>query len=95
MCDLISKNFQMEYPVGLLFRRASVLPSHVYPWERPSVAAHFESLGCAKADLGGADVLLFDDVRTTGNTSQACKRRLQADAKCGDVVRLFLARVEA
>jgi predicted amidophosphoribosyltransferase len=41
-----------------------------------------------------AGVLLFDDVRTTGSTSLACRWRLQRDVNAGQVVRLFLARVE-
>jgi len=92
-CRFISKMFPwLEYPEELLFRREGVIPAHLaYPEQRPTAMEHFESLGCSKReDLGGAGVILFDDVRTTGNTSQACRWRLQRDAKCGEVVRLFL-----
>jgi predicted amidophosphoribosyltransferase len=95
-CHFIAKMFPwLEYPEGLLFRRESVIPAHLYPEQRPTQTEHFASLGCSKADLGGAGVILFDDVRTTGNTSQACRERLQRDANAGDVVRLFLGRTEA
>lgn len=95
-CRFIAKMFPwLQYPEELLFRRESVTPAHLYPGQRPTYMEHLESLGCSKADLGGAGVLLFDDVRTTGDTSQACKRRLQLGAQCGEVVRLFLGRTEA
>jgi len=92
VCQFIAKMFPwLQYREELLFRRESVTPSHLaYPEQRPTATEHFESLGCSKADLGGAGVILFDDVRTTGNTSQACKWRLQNDVKSGQVVRLFL-----
>jgi predicted amidophosphoribosyltransferase len=90
MCYFISKMFELEYLEGFLFREVSVIPAHLaYPGQRPTSMEHFESLGCNKQDLKGVGVLLFDDVLTTGDTSQACKRRLQLDA-CGKVVRLFL-----
>jgi predicted amidophosphoribosyltransferase len=97
VCHFIAKKFPwLQYPEELLFRRESVIPAHqAYPGQRPTSMEHFESLGCSKVDLGRAGVILFDDVRTTGDTSQACKRRLQLDAKCGEVVRLFLGRTEA
>ncbi len=95
-CRFIAKMFPwLQYQEGLLFRRESVTPSHLYPGQRPTYMEHLESLGCSKADLRRAGVILFDDVRTTGDTSQACKRRLQLDAQCGEVVRLFLGRTEA
>jgi hypothetical protein len=92
VCSVINEMFPwLQYPEELLFRKKGVTPAHLaYPEQRPTAAEHFESLGCSKADLGGAGVILFDDVRTTGNTSQACRWRLQGDAKCGAVVRLFL-----
>ncbi len=95
-CRFIAKMFPwLQYQQELLFRRESVIPAHpAYPGQRPTSPAHFQSLGCSEADLRGAGVILFDDVRTTGDTSQACKRRLQLDAKCGEVVRLFLGRTE-
>jgi predicted amidophosphoribosyltransferase len=95
VCQFIAKMFPwLQYPEGLLFRRESVIPAHLYPEQRPSAKEHFESLGCSKADLVGAGVILFDDVRTTGNTSQACRWRLRRDANAGEVVRLFLGRTE-
>jgi predicted amidophosphoribosyltransferase len=94
MCGFIAKMFLwLQYPEELLFRKDSVPAAHLaYPGRRPSVTEHFQSLRCSKADLAGAGVILFDDVRATGNTSQACRWRLQQDAKCGEVVRLFLGR---
>lgn len=95
-CLFIAKMFPwLQYPEDLLFRRESVTPAHLYPEQRPTLTEHFESLRCSKADLGGVGVILFDDVRTTGNTSQACRRRLRDDANAGEVVRLFLGRTEA
>jgi hypoxanthine-guanine phosphoribosyltransferase len=83
----------LQYPEGLLFRRESINPAHLaYPGQRPTSMEHFQSLGCRKADLEGAGVILFDDIITTGDTSQACKRRLQQDTKCGEVVRPFLGK---
>ena len=97
VCRFIAKMFPwLQYPEDLLFRKESVTPAHLaYLGRRPTSTEHFESLGCNKADLEGAGVILFDDVRTTGDTSQACKRRLQLDTRCGEVVRLFLGRTEA
>jgi predicted amidophosphoribosyltransferase len=94
MCGFIAKMFPwLQYPEKLLFRKESVPAAHLaYPGQRPTSTEHFQSLGCSDADLAGAGVILFDDMRTTGNTSQACRWRLQQDAKCGEVVRLFLAR---
>jgi hypothetical protein len=94
MCGFIVKTFPwLQYPERLLFRKDSVPAAHLaHPGQRPSVTKHFQSLRCSKADLAGTGVILFDDVRATGNTSQACRWRLQQDAKCGEVVRLFLGR---
>jgi predicted amidophosphoribosyltransferase len=94
MCNFIAKMFRwLQYPEGLLFRKKSVPAAHLAdPGQRPGVTKHFQSLRCSKADLAGAGVILFDDVRAPGNTSQACRRRLQQDTKCGEVVRLFLGR---
>jgi hypothetical protein len=95
MCLFLASMFPwLRYPEKLLFRRETVIAAHqAYPGQRPTSMGHFASLGCGKADLGGA-VILFDDIRTTGDTSQACKRRLQIDTRCGEVVRLFLGRTE-
>jgi hypothetical protein len=94
MCRFVVRNFPwLQYPEELLFRKENVPAAHLaYPGQRPTATKHFQSLRCSKADLAGAGVILFDDVRATGNTSQACRWRLQQDAKCGEVVRLFLAR---
>jgi hypothetical protein len=94
MCGFLAKMFPwLQYPKQLLFRKETVPAAHLaYPGQRPSTTKHFQSLRCSKADLAGAGVILFDDVRATGNTSQACRWRLQQDAKCGAVVRLFLGR---
>jgi len=94
MCGFIAKMFPwLRYPEELLFRKESVPAAHLaYPGQRPTATEHFQSLRCSKANLARAGVILFDDVRATGNTSQACRWRLQQDAKCGEVVRLFLAR---
>jgi hypothetical protein len=94
MCGFIAKMFPcLRYPEDLLFRKESVTAAHMaYHGQRPTATEHFRSLGCRKADLDGAGVILFDDIRTTGDTSQACRWRLQQNAKCGEVVRLFLAR---
>ena len=96
MCRYIASMFpSLQYPERLLFRGATVVASHqAYPWQRPTSTEHYESLGCTKADLCGAGVILFDDIRTTGDTSQACKRRLQLETRCGQVVRLFLGTTE-
>jgi len=94
VCDFLSSVFPwLQYPERLLFRQTSVPPAHMArPWERPTAQEHFESLGCSEADLAGAGVILFDDIRTSGNTSLACKWRLQQGTGCGDVVRIFLGR---
>jgi predicted amidophosphoribosyltransferase len=96
LCKVLDSMFPwLQYPEGLLFRKESVVAAHqAYPGQRPTSTKHFESLGCSKTDLGGAGVILFDDIRTTGDTSQACKRRLQVDTGCSEVVRLFLGRTE-
>jgi hypothetical protein len=97
MCGFIAKMFPwLQYPEELLFRKETVTAAHMAnPWQRLSVKEQFDSLGCRETNLASAGVILFDDVRNTGNTSQACKRRLKDDAKCGEVIRLFLARTEA
>ena len=94
VCRFIVRMFPwLQYPEELLFRRENVTPAHLaYPGQRPTSTEHFQSLGCDNADLGGAGLILFDDIVTTGDTSQACIRRLQQDAKCGKVVRLFLGK---
>jgi hypothetical protein len=94
MCRFIVQSFPwLKYPEELLFRAESVTPAHLaYPGQRPTSTEHFQSLGCDKVDLGGAGLILFDDIVTTGDTSQACRRRLQKDTRCGEVVRLFLGK---
>ncbi len=94
MCGFIAKMFPwLQYREELLFPESDVPAAHLaYPGQRPTATEHFHSLRCSKADLAGAGVILFDDVRATGNTSLACKWRLQQDANCGEVVRLFLSR---
>lgn len=96
MCRFIAKMFPwLQYPEELLFRKETVEPAHLaHPWQRPTSTEHFESLGCSKADFNGDGVILFDDIRTTGDTSQACRRRLRQDTRCGEVVRVFLGRTE-
>lgn len=95
VCGFIAKIFHLEYPEGLLFRERTVPSSHMAAyWQRLSVKEQFDSLGCRETNLAGAGVILFDDVRNTGYTSQACGRRLREDAKCGEVIRLFLARTQ-
>lgn len=97
VCHFVAKMLPwLRYPEELLFRKKNTMPAHLaYYRERPSPSEHFESIGCSKADLGGAGVIFFDDVRTTGNTSLACKWRLQKNANAGEVVRLFLGRTVA
>lgn len=95
MCSFIASTFHLEFPEGLLFRERSVPPSYMATyWQRLSIKDQFDSLGCRETNLAGAGVLLFDDIRNTGNTSQACRWRLKDDAECGEVIRLFLARTE-
>jgi hypothetical protein len=96
MCRCIAAVFRLEYPEELLFRNESVEAAHMArPWERRlSSMEHFQSLACQRADLAGAGVILFDDIRTSGCTSDACRRRLKQDTKCGEVIRLFLGRTE-
>src|SRR5260370_21281499 len=83
VCRFIVRMFPwLQYPEELLFRRENVTPAHLaYPGQRPTSTEHFQSLGCNNAGLGGAGLILFDDIVTTGDTSQACIRRLQQDAK--------------
>lgn len=96
MCSFIASTFHLEYPERLLFRERSVPPSHMANyWQRLSVKEQCDSLGCRDTNLAGAGIILFDDVRNTGNTSDACRRRLRDNTKCGDVVRIFLARTQA
>lgn len=96
LCRFMARAFELQYPEDLLYRAISVPPAHMArSWERLTPPQHFESLRCSNADLRGAGVVLFDDVRTTGNTSQACRWRLQGHTNCGEVVRLFLGRVES
>lgn len=92
LCRILATQFEFIYRDDILYRKESIRPSHMtHPRQRPTASEHFDSLGCLSgANLNGAGVLLFDDVRTTGNTSQACRWRLQEDTKCGDVVRVFL-----
>lgn len=95
VCHFIASMFPwLQYPEQLLFRKRSVLAAHMarFSGERPTANEHFESLGCKKTDLAGAGIILFDDVRTTGSTSQGCRWRLQQDTGCGDVVRVFLGK---
>jgi predicted amidophosphoribosyltransferase len=96
LCRLIAGMCSwLQYPEQLLFRRETVVPAHqAYAGQHPTSIDHFQSLAYRDADLGGAGVILFDDIVTTGDTSQACRRRLQSDLKCGEVVRLFLGRTE-
>lgn len=98
VCTVLSGVFPwLQYPKGLLFRRMSVQPAHmIQPWERRlTPKEHFESLACGDIDLvEGAGIILFDDVRTSGNTSQGCRWRLKQDTHCGQIVRVFLARTE-
>jgi len=91
ICRLIAEVFPwLHYPEELLFRKHSIRPAHMaLPGQRPTPQEHCESLGCSGSDLAGAGVILFDDVKTTGNTSQGCRWRLR-DAGCGVVVRVFL-----
>jgi len=98
LCGVLSDMFPwLEYRERLLFRRTSVPQAHMArPWKRPTPTEHFESLACRDADLVvGAGIILFDDVRTSGNTSQGCRWRLKQDTRCGEVIRVFLGRTEA
>jgi predicted amidophosphoribosyltransferase len=95
MCKFIASTFHLEYREAL-FRERTVPSSHMATYgEGLSVRDQFDSLACRESNLAGAGVILFDDVLNTGNTSQACRWRLQDDAKCGKVIRLFLARTHA
>jgi hypothetical protein len=83
MCGFISKMFPwLQYPEGLLFRKENVPAAHLaYPGQRLTAPEHFQSLRCSKADLAGAGVILFDDVRATGKSPGMHKdwcRRFQA-----------------
>jgi predicted amidophosphoribosyltransferase len=94
MCKFVASTFRLEYREAL-FRERTVPSSHMATyWQRLSVKAQCDSLGCRDTNLAGVGVILFDDVRNTGNTSDACRRRLRDDAKCGEVIRLFLARTQ-
>jgi hypothetical protein len=96
LCFFIARMFPwLQYPEDLLFRRVSVVAAHqARAGQRPTSMDHFRSLGCSNVDLCGAGVILFDDIKTTGDTSQACIRRLKQDTNCGPVVRLFLGKTE-
>ncbi|SRR5579871_2115421 len=93
ICRLVARVFKLSYSENLLFRTETVIPAHMsYFGRRLSMPEHFQTLACkTNADLEGAGIVLFDDLRTTGHTSQACKRRLR-ERNCGEVVRLFLGR---
>jgi len=96
ICCFICYEFPwLNYPERLLFRKESIRASHQsLPDQRPTYGEHLKSLGCENVDLKRAGVILFDDVRTTGTTSQACRGRLQQDTNCGEVVRVFLGDVD-
>jgi predicted amidophosphoribosyltransferase len=95
VCKFIASTFHLEYREAL-FRERTVPSSHMATYgHRLGGRDQFDSLACRETNLAGAGVILFDDVLNTGNTSHACRWRLKGDAKCGKVIRLFLARTHA
>jgi len=63
LCKILDSMFPwLQYREGCFSeKRVSVAAHQAYPGQRRTSTEHFESLGCRKADLAGASVILFDE----------------------------------
>jgi len=96
-CEQVAKRFSLTHMPRALERTKSV-PKAAYapPGQRPTYGDHLDSIRYAgpAIALSGRGILLFDDVLTSGDTSDACRDILIAATRCKVVVGLFLARTQ-
>jgi predicted amidophosphoribosyltransferase len=94
--ELAERHPWLAHAPRLLHRTQTVRQAHLCrPGERPNFGTHIQTIACgAQYNLDGRGVLLFDDVLTTGGTSQACAAILRQKPNCGNVVGLFLGRTQ-
>ena len=74
LCEHLSKRLNIENGTNYLRRIESLPPSHLLG-TRPTVGDHYRTIHCL-GNVNGKNVLLFDDVYTSGNTARACIKRL-------------------
>jgi hypothetical protein len=96
-CEQIANRFSLTHIPRALERTKSVRRAATAPrGQRPTYNDHVDSINYAgpSLDLRDRDILLFDDVLTSGDTSDACRDILNAATGCRRVVGLFLARTQ-
>lgn len=96
-CEQIANRFSLTHIPRALERTKFVRKAaYAPPGQRPTYNDHLDSIKYPgpSLDLRGRDILLFDDVLTSGDTSDACRDILIAATGCKLVVGLFLARTQ-
>lgn len=95
-CELAKKFPWLTHLAGALRRTQTVPRAHLCsPGNRPTLQKHLDTITYRdNYNLKGQNVLLFDDILTTGNTSDACTLTLQSGAHCGNVVGIFLGKTQ-
>lgn len=96
-CEQIANRFSKTYIPRALERTKSVQKAaYAPPGQRPTYSDHLDSIRYAgpSLDLRDRHILLFDDVLTSGDTSDACRDILITATGCKVVVGLFLARTQ-
>jgi len=80
LCDYLSKRLNIENGTGILQRKCSIKSSHLSK-RRATSDRQYITITC-KGNVSNKNILLFDDIYTTGNTARACIERLvRSDAK--------------
>src|SRR4051812_34010563 len=97
LCGMVADCFaELHHSKGALIRTETVLQSHkVQTCERPTHTDHSSTLRYAGPCISGTEgLLLLDDVRRKGETSQACIHEIMETTGCSreSIIRLFLAR---
>lgn len=97
ICKIIAAHFGLTHLPGALERVTSVAKSSFAPpGQRPDAADHLESIRYVgpRLQADNSAVVLFDDVLTRGETSNACRMILKKSTGCQRVIGIFLSRTQ-